>query len=310
MIQVNNLVFEYPNKRALVDVSFQLDKGSITALVGPNGAGKSTLLRCLAALQHPHAGSISINGFDTRQEPLRVHRSLGFLPDLFGLYDELSVKYCLEYICRCHGVDTSKVSTVITQLKLESHQHKPAGELSRGLRQRLAIGMAIIHQPQVLLLDEPASGLDPEARIDLSELFLQLRQQGMTLVVSSHILAELEDYATDVLILSDGRIIDQHKLDDSFSTEQRCRILMKIQLSSPFPDLQSWLQQQPELDEINVVEKRADFKMIKDEEQQTALLKRLLQADIPVCSFAPANKDLQKVYVEKMQKSRDQGEAQ
>ena len=198
MIEVRDLVYEYPTARALKGVSFAVAPQTITALVGPNGAGKTTLLRCLAALFMPYSGSVAIDGLDTRAAPREIHTRLGYLPDFYGLYDELSVRRVLTYAALSHGIkpaDTAvAVMKAVERVGLETRLETKAGELSRGLRQRLAIGQTIVHEPRVLLLDEPAAGLDPQARRDLSALLKSLKNAGLTLVVSSHILSELEDY--------------------------------------------------------------------------------------------------------------------
>jgi len=213
MITVDDVCFEYPGKRALNHVSCSIQPGTITALVGPNGAGKTTLLRCIAALDEPFSGKIEINGIDAVEHPRRIHQQIGYLSDFFGLYNTLTVQQCLLFNARIQQVDerllNEKVQLAANRLDLTQYLNVRAGTLSRGLRQRLGIAQAIIHEPCLLLLDEPASGLDPEARVGLSRLFLSLRDQGMTLIVSSHILAELEDYCTHMLLIRDGRIL-QH----------------------------------------------------------------------------------------------------
>ncbi|MFO1248306.1 MAG: ABC transporter ATP-binding protein [Alphaproteobacteria bacterium] len=210
MIEIQHLVFEYPGHRALHGVSLSIAPGAITALVGPNGAGKTTLLRCMAALETPYAGKVAIGGLDTRDAPRAIHALLGYLPDFFGLYDALSVRRCLFYAARAHGIAAKDAAgaaaAAAARVGLTDRMEQPAGALSRGLRQRLAIAQAIVHQPRVLLLDEPAAGLDPQARRDLSQLLLALKDGGMTLVVSSHILAELEDYSDRMVIVNHGRI--------------------------------------------------------------------------------------------------------
>ena len=210
MIEVRDLVFEYPGHRALDGVSLIIARGAITALVGPNGAGKTTLLRCMAALETPYSGAVTIGGLDTREAPRAIHAQLGYLPDFFGLYDALSVRRCLFYAARAHGIGAGAAAgaaqAAAARVGLTDRMEQAAGALSRGLRQRLAIAQAIVHGPAVLLLDEPAAGLDPQARRDLSQLLLSLRDGGMTLVVSSHILAELEDYSDRMVIVDHGRI--------------------------------------------------------------------------------------------------------
>ena len=165
MIKVDNLTYEYPDKRVLHSISCNIEQGEICALVGPNGAGKTTLLRNLAALELPFSGSIEIDGTITHEDPRLIHRKVGYLSDFFGLYEDLTVTQCLKYIAWCHKVNANEVqSTVewaIKKLGLSKYKDTKAGELSRGLRQRLAIAQSILHKPRVLLLDEPASGLDP-----------------------------------------------------------------------------------------------------------------------------------------------------
>ena len=304
MISVEDLVFEYPAKRALDAVSFTIGEGAITALVGPNGAGKSTLLRCMAALYRPFSGRVAVNGFDTQLEPRQVHRSLGYLSDFFGLYDELSVRRAFSYACRTHGVGLDRVEETARQLGLTGYLDTQALALSRDLRQRLAIGLAIIHEPRVLLLDEPASGLDPEARIALSELFLHLRERGMTLVVSSHILAELEDYATEVLILDRGRVVDHHPI----SSAKQGRTI-EVRLSCADDRLGSLLGAAGGVSLFDHSPLAARFAFEGDEAGQGELLGRLVREGLPVCAFGPARSDLQEVYVDKMRKGRGQGGA-
>ena len=176
LIQVSSLIFEYTGFRALNNVSFTIPSGSITALVGPNGAGKTTLLRCLSALEQPLNGSIIIDDIDVLEHPRLCHRKVGYLSDFFGLYERLTVRQCLHFVARAQGITPDAcpeaIARVSRQLNIDDRLDVTPAELSRGLRQRVAIAQAIIHQPKVVLLDEPASGLDPEARHLLAELFL------------------------------------------------------------------------------------------------------------------------------------------
>ena len=196
VIKVVDLNYEYPGLRALEDINFSIAPGSITALVGPNGAGKTTLMRCLAGLTKPLQGEISVYGVDVIKSPRESHLLMGYLADSFGVYNDLTVRQCLTYVAMAQRIEQESISKRVEQvardLDLEHKLENQAQELSRGMRQRLAIAQAIIHEPKVLILDEPASGLDPEARFELAELFVRLRDAGMTLLVSSHILAELE----------------------------------------------------------------------------------------------------------------------
>ena len=223
-VTASQLVYEYPNKTALKNVSFSLEQGSITALVGPNGAGKTTLLRCIAALEMPFSGEVYAMGHPTHENPRVVHENLGFMADNFGIYSTLSILQCLTYAGWSRGLQGAKLKerlkAVIALLKLEEYVNVRAGTLSRGWKQRLGIAQAIIHQPKLLLLDEPASGLDPEARVSLSQLFKKLQKEGATLVVSSHILAELEDYCTSMLVLREGRLVETTSLQTNLTVQE------------------------------------------------------------------------------------------
>lgn len=234
MIEVRNLVYEYPTKRALDGVSLTIEAGTITALVGPNGAGKTTLMRCLAALEMPYSGSITINGLDTREEPRKIHENLSFLPDFFGLYDSLPVHRCLTFAARAHGLTGRAVEIAVAKaaerVGLTERIKQKAAELSRGLRQRLAIGQAIVHEPKVIMLDEPASGLDPDARRSLSALFLELKASGLTLIVSSHILSELEDYSGSMLIIQNGKLVGGQAVA---LTENRISYVVELEAAAP-----------------------------------------------------------------------------
>ena len=241
MIEVQDLIVDYPGHRALHGVSLQIEAGTVTALVGPNGAGKSTLLRCITGLESPLSGSTRVAGIDVQQEPRRAHQCMGYLSDFFGLYETLSVAQCLQYAAESQGLSrkaaTARVHAVAEQLALTAKLGNATRNLSRGQRQRVAIGQAIIHEPQVLLLDEPASGLDPEARSSLSTLFRQLQAQGMTLVVSSHILSELDEYCSHILSIREGRITSHGPLNgvagvggtDAFPSE----LVMQVALAAP-----------------------------------------------------------------------------
>jgi ABC-2 type transport system ATP-binding protein len=208
MIEIKNLSFRFGTHRALNELSFTIPEGSITALVGPNGAGKTTLMRCMSALAHPTEGQVLIDGIDSSEDPHACHRLLGFLADNFGLYEELTVEQSLAYFAAAHQMDQQRVEEVLEQVNLTDKKKEQIKSLSRGMRQRVGIAQAIIHLPKYLILDEPASGLDPEARIQLAELFKKLNKEGITLLVSSHILAELDQYANHLIVLKAGKLVE------------------------------------------------------------------------------------------------------
>ena len=191
--------------------------GETCALTGPNGAGKTTLLKMLAGLLRPTSGKIEVADIEIGAEPKRLHRIVGYVPDTFGLYDELSVRHFLEYFARAQGLPpesvAKQVGRVLELTSIESKRDARVGSLSRGMRQRLVIAKTLLHAPKVLLLDEPASGLDPHARMELRDLIRGLAALGTTLVVSSHILTELADFSTSVVIMEQGRVIRSGRID-------------------------------------------------------------------------------------------------
>ncbi len=301
LLQAQGVSHEYPGVRALDAVSLEVRPGRITALVGPNGAGKSTLLRILAVLQRPLSGSVLLDGKDAFAAPREAHRHIGFLPDFFGLYDRLTVAQCLRYFAMAHQVEEERLESAIAlaaeRLRLGDRMQQRAGELSRGLRQRLAIAQAIVHRPPLLLLDEPASGLDPEARHDLSQLFLQLRDEGMTLLVSSHILSELDAYCDEMIVLRNGRIVEQQTVCERDGNS--CRLRLRIWAEDEQTRQSQWERLQSILDrEIEPMQDGwAEFSFDGSPRKQHELLRSLIDHGLPIVAFVARERSLQDAYL-------------
>ncbi|MFZ3006349.1 MAG: ABC transporter ATP-binding protein [Phenylobacterium sp.] len=297
MIEVSGVVYDYPAARALHGVSFQVQAGAVLALVGPNGAGKSTLMRCIAALDVPTEGTIRVAGLDVEADPRGVHAAIGYLPDFFGLYEELSVRKALTYAARSRGVAASETAAAVemaaARVQLTDRLEARAGELSRGLKQRLAIAQTIVHQPRVLLLDEPAAGLDPEARRSLSDLILSLARDGMTIVVSSHILAELEDYSTQMLMIRDGAVAGGGVVAAGGGHRDGARV--EVTFAEPPLDLAERLETLG----VTVERQAGDTAtlLLPEGEDDSALLGKLIGAGLKVRSFQAAKKTLEDAYL-------------
>jgi ABC-2 type transport system ATP-binding protein len=296
-ITVENLVFEYPGVRALDQVGFSIPTGSITALVGPNGAGKTTLLRCIAGLELPLSGDIRVDGIDVLEEPRACHRRVGYLSDNFGLYEALTVRRCLRYAAEANGLSAQTADNAVddtaAKLGLSDRMNQKTGELSRGLKQRVAIGQAIIHRPSLVLLDEPAAGLDPEARHELSHLFRLLRADGMTLLVSSHILAELAEYSTNMLVLKGGKVVDQQQIVPEAGETVR----LELRLVEPMTGIGERLSTLPGVSDIKVTGSLVRFLFQGDLSQRHHVLRQLIEADVPVCGLYEATTDMQASYL-------------
>ncbi|MGC1301603.1 MAG: ABC transporter ATP-binding protein [Caulobacteraceae bacterium] len=211
MIDAEALVFDYPTGRVLHGVGFVVRAGAVLALVGPEGAGKSTLLRCLAALDGPTRGHISVAGLDTQDDPRGVHGLVGYLPEAAGLYDALTVRQSLTYAARTRGVTAAGTEAAVAftsaRVGLAQALDELAGELAPGPRQRLALGQALVHRPRVLLLDAPMAALEASARAVLVSLIPPLAAVGTTVVISARFLSELGDICTEVLMLEAGRVV-------------------------------------------------------------------------------------------------------
>ncbi len=224
MINVQHLDFYYGNTQALYDVSVELPQGSITGLIGPNGAGKSTLMRCMAGLEIPTSGDVLLDSLPILDNPRDSFSKLGYLPDFFGLPDGLSVIQCLTYAAKSRGIPDARLPDLLLEtvrlLNLEHKLYAKVSDLSRGQKQRVGIGQVIIHRPKFLLLDEPASGLDPEARHELSLLLLKLKDEGMSILVSSHILSELDEYCSHMLVIKGGRVQAFQSVNDDVNEDQ------------------------------------------------------------------------------------------
>ena len=210
MITAENLTKVYGKRTALDHVSFEVPEGEIFGFVGPNGAGKTTTLRILAALLEPSDGHASIGGVDVAKQPDLVHSRLGYMPDFFGVYDQLTVSEYLDFYAACYRQPKQRRTKVVAELLeligLTERRDQLVDTLSRGLKQRLCLARALVHDPVVLLLDEPASGLDPRARVDMREILKELRRMGKTIVISSHILPELTELCTMIGIIDHGRM--------------------------------------------------------------------------------------------------------
>jgi ABC-2 type transport system ATP-binding protein len=310
IVRVANLTYEYPGVRALDDVSFTLAAGSVTALVGPNGAGKSTLLRCMAALDQPLEGQIEIAGIDVLENPRECHRRIGYLSDFFGLYDALTVRQSLTYAALSQGMnhESARAATTATvkRLQLVDKVDARCSELSRGQRQRVAIAQALIHTPSLLILDEPASGLDPEARHSLAGVFKRLRADGMTLIVSSHILAELDEYSTHMLVIRDGRIIENRALQQLAAASDRAS--MRVVFVDAPPNLAEAITKaitgNAEIVLIHCEGNVAILTLPADNTSKSILLRNLVQAGLGVASMSEDKENLHESYLRSLQTDR------
>jgi ABC-2 type transport system ATP-binding protein len=210
-VDTSGLTKRYGTLNAVDDVSLRIPRGSIFGLIGPNGAGKSTTFSMIATLLRPTSGSLTVLGHDPARAPREVRRQLGYMPDVLGVYDNLRVDEYLQFFAASYRVPRKEwpglVDGLLELVDLNVKSTSLVNSLSRGMKQRLSLARTLVHDPELLVLDEPASGLDPRARVELRDTLRQLNQMGKTIIVSSHILAELEEMCTEVAIMEAGKLL-------------------------------------------------------------------------------------------------------
>jgi ABC-2 type transport system ATP-binding protein len=305
IVETRGLVKRYDGTLAVAGIDLAVEPGEIFGLVGPNGAGKTTTLRILATLLEPSAGDARVGGFSVTRNPDDVRRVLGFMPDAFGVYDDMRVWEYLDFFGRCYGLTAAArrrmIGDLLELVDLADMRETYVQDLSRGMQQRLCLAHALVHDPAVLLLDEPASGLDPRARVELRELLRELRSLGKTIVISSHILPELEELCTSVAIVDRGQVLAQGQISDierrlRYGAVLRVRILAEgealVAARDHFaadPDVASAAIRDDETIELG-------FR--GDDEATARLLSGAVTAGLRVVSFSRAASDLEELFLQ------------
>jgi ABC-2 type transport system ATP-binding protein len=264
MLACESVSLSYDGVREAVrDLSFAVARGSLLALVGPNGAGKTSTLRMLATLQEPSRGRVVVDGIDAARDPEAVRRRVGYLPDHFALYDQMTPVEYLDFFGRCYDVESAtrrrRIDALLDEFDLAQKRASAIRTLSRGMRQRLGVAKTLMHEPKVLLLDEPASALDPSARLKLREALLRLKGRGLAIVVSSHILPDLAGLADAVGIMESGRLIRCGAVDEvgpgcaTWLIEVRAHADKAVRVLADFgPRLSAWRQLSPFCFEVDL----------------------------------------------------------
>ena len=292
MLRVQRVWKEYDGVMAVRDLSLDIPKGEIFGLIGPNGAGKTTLLRMCCGLLDPTAGALSVAGVDVLRHPREAQAHIGYLSDFFSLYDDLKVWEYLDYFARSYKLPVAtipaRVDEVLHEIGLESKRDALIKGLSRGMKQRLGIGRAVIHHPELLLLDEPASGLDPKARVQLRELLKRLREQGATIVVSSHILPDLEDFSTSIGIMEKGMMVRSGPVAQ-LRAERSARLIEIQSLDEG--------RLRAELQSRGYQWESGRIVFSGDDEALSALLLELVAAGVPLTDFHEMKQSVEELYV-------------
>jgi ABC-2 type transport system ATP-binding protein len=309
VVETRGLVKRYGDNVAVAGMDLVVGPGEIYGLVGPNGAGKTTTMKILATLLAPTAGEAYVTGIPIDADPIEVRRRIGYMPDFYGVYDDLRVWEYLDFFARCYGVPANRRGPMIGELLsivgLEEKRTDYVEALSRGMRQRLCLAHTLVHDPALLILDEPASGLDPRARVEMREILRELRGMGKTILVSSHILPELAEMCTGVAIIDRGRLLRSgsiHEIEQSLRATALLRVEILgdealraaaaefLRTDSRVADV---LDAAP--DRGGVIRLEAAFD--GDGDAQADLLRKMIEAGHRVVGFSQATSDLEEIFL-------------
>lgn len=302
MIELRNLRRYFGRTRAVDDISFEVKRGQVFGYIGPNGAGKTTSMRILATLDETTAGDAFVDGFSVTDDPDRVRRRLGFMPDYFETYPNMNVEEYLDFYARAYGLRGHEraraVSYVMDFTKLDELSIKPINGLSKGMKQRLCLGRTMIHDPAVLILDEPAAGLDPRARIQLREMIRRLAADGKTILISSHILTELAEMCDIVGIIERGKLLAVGSVHDIQHSGQQRRSTVRVRVLGGAEGVANWLSTRDDVEEIQIDGEYAYFSHEGEEQSEADLLKELINAGFRVAAFGSQKKSLEEVFMQ------------
>jgi ABC-2 type transport system ATP-binding protein len=300
MIETVHLSKRYGSLRALSDLNLRIEQGKVFGFIGPNGAGKSTTMLILATLLEPTEGQAFVCGYDVMKEPAAVRQSIGYMPDFFGVYDNLTAREYLDFYAGAYKIPASKRAALIADLlelvNLSNKADAYVDSLSRGMQQRLGLARCLVHDPEVLILDEPASGLDPRARIELREILKQLRAMGKTILISSHILPELAELCDEIGVIEQGRLIACGALDD-VSVRARGITLMLVRTLTNRHQAGRVLSQCPLVKDLEEQEDGFRFRFVGGEAEKAGLLQELVDAGAAVTYFGESSENLEAVFL-------------
>ena len=300
MIELTNFGKDYGEFTAVGSVNMKIEAGELFGFIGPNGAGKSTSIRFLATLLKSTRGDGTVNGFSVNKQPMDVRRSIGYMPDDFGVYDGMKVWEFLDFFAVAYKIGRTQRKKVIGDvLELLDLPHKRddfVNGLSRGMKQRLCLAKTLVHDPPVLILDEPTSGLDPRARIEVKALLKELRKMGKTIMISSHILSELADCCTSIGIIERGQLLMHGPIDSVYRQMRRNRIV-EIRFVENQDAGVSIVRSDPTMRGIEIDGDRVTAEFETDDQGLANLMKRLVDNGVKMRSFSDKDPTLEDVFM-------------
>ncbi len=306
IIQVKNLSKRYNKRKAIDNISFNIEQGSIFGFIGPNGAGKTTTIRILTTLLKPSGGRVLIDGHPVTKNPYAVRRIIGYMPDFFGVYTDMTVWEYLDFFSACYNIPFAQrqglVNDLLELVDLRHRRKDFVDTLSRGMKQRLCLARALVHDPKVLVLDEPASGLDPRARVEFRDLLTELQNMGKTIFLSSHILADIAEICTEIGIIETGKIVTHGNIKaikQHLQSDHRLHIRV---LGNVAEQAKSILAAIPGVGQIEIeASTDGDWNILVqfngDKAAISTILKQLVIADVPVLAFTEETDSLEDMFM-------------
>jgi ABC-2 type transport system ATP-binding protein len=300
MIELIDFTKKYGDFTAVERLNLKIDKGELFGFIGPNGAGKSTSIRFLATLLKATHGEGIVNGYSVTRDPLNVRRSVGYMPDNFGVYDGMKVWEFLDFFAVTYQIPRARrkqvIGDVLDLLDLAHKRNDFVNGLSRGMKQRLCLAKTLVHDPPVLILDEPSSGLDPRARLEVKALLKELKRMGKTILISSHILSELADCCTSIGIVERGQLLMHGPIDEVYRRIRRNRII-ELKVMDRLDTALAIVRSLPETRDVQSLDHRITIELEAGDEQVAALLERLLAEGVRLKSFADKDPTLEDVFM-------------
>ena len=300
VVDIKHLTVSYGRQLAVRDLSLTIPRGEVFGFIGPNGAGKTTTIKVLATLLKPSFGQVRVQGIDVVSWPEQVRRQIGYVPDFFGVYEDLTVTEYLHFFAAAYRIERAKrpgiLGDVLALTDLTGKADAPVDALSRGMKQRLGIARILLHDPNLLLLDEPASGLDPRARIELRELLKELRRMGKTILISSHILHELSQFCTRIGIIEGGQMVAEGSLDDIYRKLDLKRTV-HVQVSNLTPSLLTSIRTIRGIASVEENPDRLAIQVREDELGMEDLLDALRGVGARIRMFQPEAMDMETAFM-------------
>jgi ABC-2 type transport system ATP-binding protein len=300
MIELRNFTKRYGEFSAVENLTFKIEPGELFGFIGPNGAGKSTTIRFLVTLLQATSGEGFVNGFSVARNPMDVRRSIGYMPDAFGVYDGMKVWEFLDFFATAYQIPLARrklvINDVMELLDIGAKRNEQVSSLSRGMTQRLCLAKTLVHDPPVLILDEPTSGLDPRARLEIKALLRELRSMGKTILIASHILTELADCCTSIGILERGKLLLHGPIDEVYRRIQRNRRVEVRFLAEQERGL-ALLRKQPGFVDLQIDGPKVVAEIAADEHQLAALVDEMVRDGVRFHSFADLDPTLEDVFM-------------